>query len=107
MPSKTTKPATKTSKAVRKKSPGAKPTAAAKPRKSAVRKPSVALDLSAFPPESVVQTEKRICLACVMDVFTRHTDLTPKKAYSEISISIIPSGFRDQSQPRKATGCSR
>ena len=85
MPSKLTKPARKTSKAVRKKSPAAKPKAAAKSsRKSAVRKPTVALDLSAFPPESVVQTEKRICLACVMDVFTRHMDLAPKKAYSEI-----------------------
>ena len=33
------------------------------------------LDLSAFFPESVTQREKWICLACVLDVFTRHMGL--------------------------------
>jgi hypothetical protein len=68
----------------------------AKPRKPAARKPShgrkVApkklgiqpLDLSAFPPESIVQSEKWICLACILDVFTRHMGLALKTAHLEI-----------------------
>src|SRR5260370_32979156 len=42
------------------------------------------LDLSALPVESVTQLEKWICLACVLDVFTRHMELAPKTAYLEI-----------------------
>ena len=42
------------------------------------------LDLSAFPPESVTQLEKWICLACVLDVFTRHMGLAPRTAHLEI-----------------------
>jgi hypothetical protein len=42
------------------------------------------LDLSALPPESVTQLEKWICLACVLDVFTRHMGLAPKTAHLEI-----------------------
>jgi len=42
------------------------------------------LDLSALPVESVTQLEKWICLACVLDVFTRHMGLAPKTAYLEI-----------------------
>src|SRR5258708_22566373 len=42
------------------------------------------LDVSALPPESVRQLEKWICLACVLDVFTRHIGLTPKAAHLEI-----------------------
>lgn len=42
------------------------------------------LDLSAFPPESIAQSEKWICLACVLDVFTRHMGLTARTAHLEI-----------------------
>src|SRR4051812_10108467 len=42
------------------------------------------LDLSALPPESVSQLEKWICLACVLDVFTRHLGLAPKTAHLEV-----------------------
>ncbi len=42
------------------------------------------LDLSALPSESVGKLEKCICLACVLDVFTRHMGLTPKAAHLEI-----------------------
>lgn len=54
-------------------------------RKPAARNKGVApLDLSAFPRESVTQREKRICLACVLDVFTRHVGLALKTARLEI-----------------------
>jgi hypothetical protein len=42
------------------------------------------LDLSAFPPESLTQSEKWICLACILDVFTRHMGLALKTAHLEI-----------------------
>ena len=45
---------------------------------------SGALDLSALPCESVTQMERWICLACVLDVFTRHMGLAPKTAHLEI-----------------------
>ncbi len=59
-----------------------KPTRA---RKEAPKKPGIKLlDLSAFPPESITQTEKWICLACILDVFTRHMGLALKTAHLEI-----------------------
>jgi hypothetical protein len=42
------------------------------------------LDVSAFPPESLLVMEKRICLACVLDIFTRHLGLTARAAYLEV-----------------------
>jgi hypothetical protein len=42
------------------------------------------LDVSIFPPESVVVFDKWICLACVSDVFMRHLDLAPRTAHLEI-----------------------
>src|SRR5229473_764406 len=42
------------------------------------------LDLSAFFPESITQREKWICLACVLDVFTRHMGLARTTAQIEI-----------------------
>jgi hypothetical protein len=58
------------------------------PKKPIVREtPSTAiqpLDLSAFPPESLTQSEKWICLACILDVFTRHMGLALKTAHLEI-----------------------
>ena len=64
-----------------------KPRAKKKPVVAAKKKPSAAsgkLDLSNFPPESVIQTEKWLCVACIWDVFTRHMGLTQKTALSEI-----------------------
>src|SRR5450755_3973838 len=70
--------------------PAAKPSRARKeaPKKAGTSKKAPsgvqALDLSAFPPESVTQSEKWICLACVLDVFTRHMGLAPRTAHLEI-----------------------
>jgi hypothetical protein len=76
------------------KRPAAKPTALkpsrnrkGAPKKLAVSKPPTSaepLDLSAFPPESLTQSEKWICLACILDVFTRHLGLALKTAHLEI-----------------------
>src|SRR2546426_965204 len=64
-----------------------------KPVRKAVRKPSpkkaaarkkAADPFAALPPESVRQMEKWICLACVLDVFTRHMGLPPKTAHLEV-----------------------
>jgi hypothetical protein len=86
----TAKPANKA--AARKKAPARKKKAVApKPRPPVAprRKPKSAskirpLDLSAFPAESVTAFEKSICLACVLDVFTRHMGLSLKTAHLEI-----------------------
>ena len=71
-----------------------KPARAQAAKKPAVRKRKASrtrfagqiepLDLSAFPPESVVTIEKWLCLACVSDVFMRHLDFSPRTAYLEI-----------------------
>jgi hypothetical protein len=63
--------------------------AAAKTKKTPSAKRLVApkvrpLDLSALPPESVVRSEKWICLACVLDVFTRHMQMALRPAWLEI-----------------------
>src|SRR5207247_7685011 len=42
------------------------------------------LDLSSVPGEAVAKVEKWICLACVLDVFTRLMGLAPKTAHTEI-----------------------
>jgi hypothetical protein len=59
---------------------------AAPKKKSAPRKEPAAgpLDLSNFPAESISQSERWICLACVWEVFTRHLRLAPKTALLEI-----------------------
>lgn len=63
--------------------------AASKPKSKTAKKPRVksairALDVSAFPPEMVTQEDRRVCLACVLDVLTRHLKLLPAKAQTEI-----------------------
>jgi hypothetical protein len=63
--------------------------AARKPAKkvpASPKKPRIAepLDLSGLPAEAVTTIEKWICLACVLDVFTRLMGLAPKTAHSEI-----------------------
>src|SRR6267154_1200645 len=55
------------------------------PKKVVAKLGSAPLDLSAVPPESVTQLEKWICLACVLDVFTRHMGLAPRTAHLEIT----------------------
>jgi len=56
------------------------PRKVARPRRPAIQP----LDLSSVPSESVSQTEKWICLACVLDVFTRHMGLAARTAHLEI-----------------------
>ncbi len=41
-------------------------------------------DFSLFSEESITQTERKLCLACVLDVFIRILKLAPRTAYSEI-----------------------
>jgi hypothetical protein len=85
-------------KSARRSTPSSKSLKVAKPapkKKSKDRKPSAlskakpadkahSLDLSAFPPESITVFEKWICLACVLDVFTRHLHLAPRTAHLEV-----------------------
>jgi hypothetical protein len=59
-------------------------TAAAPRKRSVPSKKSAPLDLSAFPSESVRSYEKTICLACVLDVFTRYLKLALRTAWLEI-----------------------
>jgi len=67
----------------------------AKPAKKASAKKSVAkkktrvpaifqVDLSAFPAESVISTERWLCVACVWQIFTKAMSLAPKTALAEI-----------------------
>ena len=62
--------------------------AARKPKPAAARRKAAPkaerLDLSKFPPESVTQMERGICLACVWEVFTRHLKLAARTALAEI-----------------------
>ena len=48
------------------------------------------LDLSMFPAESVKLENRKVCLACVLDVMTRHLGLTLRTAYSQIK-QYVPS----------------
>ncbi len=99
MPKRKTKPASKpANKSARRSTPSTKPLKAAKPaskKKPRDRNPSAAakpkpagkahpLDLSSFPPESITVLERWICLACVLDVFTRHLHLAARTAYLEV-----------------------
>ncbi len=58
----------------------AKKLVAKKPRIPAVFQ----VDLSAFPAESVISTERWLCVACVWQIFTKAMSLTPKTALAEI-----------------------
>jgi len=71
----------KTAKPAPKKKQAKPKTAAPKPKAAHKSQP---LDLSPFPPESVAVLERWICLACVLDVFTRHLHLAPRTAHLEI-----------------------
>jgi hypothetical protein len=90
--------AKKTSKATKKAKAPPRPTKAAKkttPRKRLKasvpkqekpvrRKKTDEPDFSVFAAESITETQRKLCLACVMDVFTRLLKLAPRTAYSEI-----------------------
>ncbi|PYS94179.1 MAG: hypothetical protein DMF64_02435 [Acidobacteria bacterium] len=41
-------------------------------------------DLSEFPPGTVVEYTRLLCLACIFDLFTKQMRLAPRTAYSEI-----------------------
>src|ERR1700733_798016 len=42
------------------------------------------VDLSAFPSESVISSERSLCVACVWQIFTRAMKLAPKTALAEM-----------------------
>ncbi len=42
------------------------------------------LDLAGFPPDSVREEVKWLCLACILDVFTRHMGMAARTAYTGI-----------------------
>jgi hypothetical protein len=98
MPKPKTRPASKPAKkSARRSTPSTKPLKAAlttakkkphdrKTSASARPKPGKAqpLDLSQFPLESITVLERWICLACVLDVFTRHLHLSPRTAHLEV-----------------------
>jgi hypothetical protein len=67
----------------------AKPAKKATAKKTAAKKKTRApavfqVDLSAFPAESVISTERWLCVACVWQIFTKAMSLTPKTALAEI-----------------------
>uniref|UniRef100_Q022T1 Uncharacterized protein n=1 Tax=Solibacter usitatus (strain Ellin6076) TaxID=234267 RepID=Q022T1_SOLUE len=86
MPKRKTKSAAKpAAKSARSPARSSRPPKVAKPapKPKAARK-APPLDLSVFPPESVAALERRLCLACVLDVFTRHLHLAARTAHLEI-----------------------
>jgi hypothetical protein len=68
---------TKISKKVRK-------VTAAKEKKAKQVAKAAELDLRGFPPESLVERTLALCLACALDVLTRHMGLSAQRAQSEI-----------------------
>jgi hypothetical protein len=71
--------------APKKKAATKKPAAARKPAAKKARAPAVfRIDLSGFPPESVISSERSLCVACVWQIFTRAMNLAPKTALAEI-----------------------
>ncbi len=78
-------------------------------KKKASPKPQP-LDLSGLPPESLTQYEKSICLACVLDVFTRHLKLTLRAAWLEIRryeppVSELQAGALERPYFHDAAAC--
>src|SRR5579862_2732958 len=55
-------------------------------QKVAIKKarPEFRVDLAEFPPESVVRSERSLCVACVWQIFTQAMNMTPKAALTEI-----------------------
>src|SRR5437868_2585066 len=54
------------------------------PPKTKKGAPAADLDLSGFPPESLLTRKIGLCLACALDVLTRHMGLSTERAQSEI-----------------------
>jgi len=72
-------------KVVPKKVATKKKAAVGKPAAKKARVPAVCrIDLSGFPPESVISSERSLCVACVWQIFTRAMNLAPKTALAEI-----------------------
>ena len=53
-------------------------------QKTAVRRSIREPDLTALPPELVTREDRRVCLACVLDVMTRHLGMPLKKAQTQV-----------------------
>lgn len=66
-----------------KKAPAKKPKAKVK-AKAPTKVKATELDLSGFPAESIVTATLGVCLACVLDVLTRHMGLSAARAQTEI-----------------------
>src|ERR1700722_3268042 len=72
-------------KEVPKKVATKKKAAVGKPAAKKARVPAVfRIELSGFPPESVISSERSLCVACVWQIFTRAMSLAPKTALAEI-----------------------
>jgi hypothetical protein len=72
-------------KAVLKKITGKQATPVRKaPGKTRSAANSAPLDLNGFPPESLIRHTRGLCLACALDVLTRHMGLNAERAQSEI-----------------------
>src|SRR5580693_3095306 len=72
-------------KAAPKKVATKKKAAVGKPAAKKARVPAVfRVDLSAFPPESIISSERWLCVACVWQIFTRAMNLAPKTALAEM-----------------------
>src|ERR1700733_5857394 len=56
------------------------------PKKAAGKRKAevVRIDLSDFPPESIMSSERSLCVACVWQIFTRAMSLAPKTALAEM-----------------------
>lgn len=69
-----------------KKVPVKAPPKKAAPKKAASKKlrGDAQLDFSAFPPEAITHESRWLCLACVLDVFTRQLGLAPVTAQAQI-----------------------
>ncbi len=94
--------------AVKKKAPAKKAVKKAA-KKAAPRDP---LDLSGFPHESISREQRWLCLACILDLFTRHLGLTAAKAQTEIkryqpAVEELSSATRARPyfEPGEEAGC--
>jgi hypothetical protein len=74
--------APKKAKAVAKRTP--KKAAKAQAAKPKIKPKTAELDLSAFPPESLVESTLSLCLACALSLLTRQLGLAAERARSEI-----------------------
>jgi hypothetical protein len=76
------KKTSKTAKAIAKRTQ--KKAAKAQPAEPKIKPKTADLDLSTFPPESLVESTLGLCLACGLNLLTRQLGLTPERARLEI-----------------------